>query len=677
MTMIPAAPAAIRRTMAALLALVVVTTAFATGFLVAKGRGDERPTPLRLAGAGLGSGLDCDALRQWYVDHALDRVTAWGWDLPAYDLGGTAEGDDAVSPQAATRTATSQPDSPSTTSDTGTNVQEGGVDEPDVVKVSGTLLVRVVDDTLATYDVSGREPRLLGSAPLTGLVSPELLLVGDRVVALGEATPSPGAGYGLAARSTWVRTFDVSDPSRPTQVDSREYAGRLATARLTGDVVRLVLAAPLPPLRFVSPDSSRSEAEALRANQEVVRGSTVSDWLPTVAVGADPARPSVACDDVEVPEADGGLGTLSVVGFRATAPGVIDATAVATSSDVAYLSPDRLVVAAAPSSGFGCCRPVAGIEPGPGPEIPEVAPDVAPDLAPEVAPQSAAAQPDRRTRLYAFDLSETSATYLGAGEVDGQVASSWSMDDQDGVLRVAVGAAYGSTSNAVVLLRPTSGRLVQVGRIDGLGPDQQIRSMRWLGDTAVMVTFRQVDPFYVLDLADPTRPQVLGALHLPGWSSYLHPVGPHLVLGLGQTATPAIVVEPQTPGLSSEPSSGPSSRPLLPVARAKATLFDIRDLAHPRARATVRYPAGSIAQAGLQPHQVTWLPESSTLLTVVSDGYGGGRAWLSVLRVGHDSLSGRLVPLTPTPDVSAVRTVPLDDGRVVLVDGDAVRFLDL
>ena len=190
---------------------------------------------------------------------------------------------------------------------------------------------------------------------------------------------------------------------------------------------------------------------------------------------------------------------------------------------MAYLSPDRLVVAAsahARRSAAAVVRSTAA-----GAEVRTGAP-----------PRRIAPQPDGRTHLYAFDLGDTSATYVGSGAVDGQVASSWSMDEQDGVLRVAVGAAYRSTANAVVLLRPESGRLVEVGRIDGLGPDQQIRSMRWLGDTAVMVTFRQVDPFYVLDLADPTRPQVLGALHLPGWSSYLHPVGPHLVLGLGQTS---------------------------------------------------------------------------------------------------------------------------------------------
>jgi hypothetical protein len=137
------------------------------------------------------------------------------------------------------------------------------------------------------------------------------------------------------------------------------------------------------------------------------------------------------------------------------------------------------------------------------------------------------------------------------------------------------------------------------------------------------------------------------------------------------------MVDPPVPVPVPKPTSSVTAQPSsLSVSHAKATLVDIRDLAHPRARATVDYPAGSIAQAGMQPHQVTWLPESRTLLTVVSDGYGG-RVWLSVLTVGDGSLHDRLVPVATTGDVGAVRTVPVADGRVVLVAGDSVRFLSL
>ena len=124
------------------------------------------------------------------------------------------------------------------------------------------------------------------------------------------------------------------------------------------------------------------------------------------------------------------------------------------------------------------------------------------------------------------------------------------MDEHDGVLRVAGPVRpvrRATTGTSIVLLRP------RVRPADGPRAPrrtrvrQQIKSVRWFDDLAVLVTFQQTDPFYVVDLADPAHPRVLGALHLPGWSSYLHPVGPHLVLGLGQTSPQQVMVDPPQP----------------------------------------------------------------------------------------------------------------------------------
>ena len=84
--------------------------------------------------------------------------------------------------------------------------------------------------------------------------------------------------------------------------------------------------------------------------------------------------------------------------------------------------------------------------------------------------------------------------------------------------------------------------------------------MRWFDDLAVMVTFRQTDPFYAVDLTDPVDPQLLGELKIPGFSSYLHPIDGDLMIGMGSAADPATGVVPG----------------------AKASLFDVSDLTAPR-----------------------------------------------------------------------------------------------
>ncbi|WP_151083470.1 beta-propeller domain-containing protein [Nocardioides cynanchi] len=672
-----------RRTASVVGVVLGVLAAFVAGFAVASRNADTSTSPVRLAGQDLGTGRSCPDLLRWYVDHAVDRVTAWGWNGPVVYDGGAVPGSAVGLGTAGGDASAGAPLDTATGSATGTNVQEAGVDEPDIAKVSGTVLARVVDDTVTTYDVSGRRPRELGSVPLLGMSGTQLLLDGNRLVAVGATPGSPtaGASYGSPPPSTMVRTFDLSDPSRPTEVGATRYDGSLVTARQAGGVVRLVLSSGLPALPFVTPDGTRSTDEALKANQAVVRESTIDQWLPTMTDGRSAPRVVVPCTNVAVPDTFGGLGTLTVVGLDPSDPTTADATAVATGSTLAYVSPTHLYVATSPEPApWGCCRELAP-QPGSGTST---------QTGPDALPQA----PDSSTELYAFDLSGTSATYVGAGSVDGQVASSWSMDESGGVLRVAVGSVGGAPTNSVVLLRPTTGRLVEVGRLDGLGVDQQIRSMRWFDGLAVMVTFQQVDPLYVLDLSDPTDPRVRGALHLPGWSSYLHPVGGHLLLGLGQTAPSPTPVDvppmPTMPPASTSPippegsgsapdagtvSGGPVSQPPVRAERAKATLVGIADLAHPRAVGTVRYPAGSIAQAGLDPHQVTWLPDSRTLLTVVSQGYGGPQAWISVLRIQHGTLHGHLVPVTSATGPAGIRTLPLPDGRVLLVTPSAVRFL--
>jgi hypothetical protein len=284
------------------------------------------------------------------------------------------------------------------------------------------------------------------------------------------------------------------------------------------------------------------------------------------------------------------------------------------------------------------------------------------------------------------------------------------------------------------MFRPQAGRLLDIGHLGGLGVGQQLKSVRWFDDLAVLVTFRQVDPFYVVDVADPTAPRVLGELHLPGWSSYLHPVGPHLVLGLGQTSPRQVMVEPPmpskpvvpppsippmplpavpetpkdsngssgtvVPGAAPTGPTGPTGQTTIapdpidppnlpfPVIRqhGKATLFDISDLTRPREVDTVSYPEGSVPMAALDPHQVTWLPDRQVLLTVVTataavssiapdETVPRPRAWVSVLAVSDGSLDNRMVAVPEATDASDIRTLPLADGRVVLVSGDSVRFL--
>jgi uncharacterized secreted protein with C-terminal beta-propeller domain len=568
---------------------------------------------------------------KWYIDQGVERVTPYGWDFMhiyymAENAGGLpmpASSDDGPVPKEAT------------SSDTGTNVQESGVDEPDVVKTDGSMLVRIVDDgTLVVYDVSGDEPLRVGALELDGMFTPELLLAGDSVVVIGRDS---GAAKSRIAPGTQVWVVDVADPSSPTVVSKTSYDSSLVTARQHGDVVRLVVSTGLPNLEFVQPGLLRREETALERNRDIVRATTIDDWLPHVTtvepLGGDVREQLVDCEDVAIPAADAGLGTVAVVGFDVDEPAATDTTAVTTPSETVYMSSDHLYLASSPYRlGWQvCCWDL----PQPGP---------------------ATVDDEGTTYLYDFDLDGTTTTYAASGKVEGSIADRWSMDEHDGVLRVAVGPTMQTGNfNSIVTLSRSGSDLVESGRVDKLGVGEQIRSMRWFDDLAVMVTFRQTDPFYAVDLTNPDEPRLLGELKIPGFSSYLHPIAGDLMIGMGSEA---------------DPTTGA-------VSGAKASLFDISDLSAPRELDTVVYPAGSMAQASLDPRQFTWLSDRRTALTVISEGWEGLTGYVAVLRVGDGEMTSKLVEVEYGVDVNDVRLVPLPDGRVVLTTGESVSFFSV
>jgi uncharacterized secreted protein with C-terminal beta-propeller domain len=149
-----------------------------------------------------------------------------------------------------------------------------------------------------------------------------------------------------------------------------------------------------------------------------------------------------------------------------------------------------------------------------------------------------------RTAIHRFDASQRgTTTYTSSTEVRGFLLSQWSLSEHAGHLRVATTTAPawwdggGDSESFVTVLSLDGGRLTEVGRVGGLGRGEQIYAVRFIGDVGYVVTFRQVDPLYTVDLSTPAAPRVLGELKIRGYSAYLHPVGEDLLLGVGQDAT--------------------------------------------------------------------------------------------------------------------------------------------
>ena len=613
----------------------------------------SRPRPVAWQGDALTPAASCEELLDWYVDGAEELVTPWGWSGGLMDVGGawrTFARDGVAELKSLGAGAAASTDAGgmtnATQSGTGTNVQEAGVDEPDVAKSDGRLLARVErtgrTSDLVLADGTGETVEETARIDLPDVVDPELLLVGDSVVVVGgdqEADGSPG---------TRILRVDVSDLDEPTVTDTLTVDAELLSARQHGTTVRWVTRTGLPDLDFARPGRrAGSQDRALERNLERVRGTEVDDWLPHVTTFAEDGTATterlVECDEVALPgspgEADGTTpGTVAVVGLDASTRlaglGDADAVGVAVGTDLVYASTDRLYLATS-GAPTGCCWTVDRALPG----------------GPSGWPVGGWSG---TSEVHELELAGTAATYVASGEVDGTIRDRWSMDEHDGVLRVAVGPSSETGDfSSIVTLRRDGGRLQEIGRVDRIGPREEIEAVRWFGDLALVVTFRRVDPLYTVDLSDQTAPRVVGELKVPGYSAYLHPLGPHRLLGLGEG----------------------------PVAGrrwgAQTSLFDLADLAAPRRLDVLDHRVGTRHVAATDPRAFTWLPGQRTGLSVVTRGYGARTGWLSILRLDDGVITEELVEVEHGSDVDRVRLLRLPDRRVLLVTAEKASYVEV
>ncbi len=559
------------------LAAATATALAVTVVVVAGDEGPPAPPPWPPLGDGIlaaGSGLqpfdDCEPL--------VDHLRAAALHDPS-GAGGFFFRDEAVALEAAPADgdaaagAATTADSARLSGTSDTNVQVAGVDEPDLTETDGRRLFTVSEGTLHVVDVSGPQPQRLSSTPLdVDHGEGQLVLDGDRLLVIAPrwgdlAVPDPAAAGEPAAdlsmpehgsALTTILVFDVSRDD-PRLVGRTDLEGTHVAGRAVDGTAHLVVAHrpnPIPMPLMEEVWQARSEAEAQSRLAAALDDTTAEDWLPVLqhqdADGVVTTRPTLECTDVARAAEEPGTGTLQVVtldlhGDDALPEGT---TAVLTDAQTVTASADQLVVATTRWNDL---------------DQPEPAAEPAFDVAP--APQHA------DTLLHLFELAPTGATHLASGEAPGTLLNQFSMSLHDGHLRVATtaGDAWGGDSESgVTILRRDGDTLETVGQVAGLGRGETIHSVRFLGDRGYVVTFRQTDPLYSLDLSDPADPRVTGELKITGYSAYLHPMPDDRLLGIGQEAT----LEGRVTG-------------------TQVSMFDVSDPADPRRESQVHLPGAS------------------------------------------------------------------------------------
>lgn len=385
-----------------------------------------------------------------------------------------------------------------------TNVQVEGVDESDILKSDGEIAYYIVNNEVVVIDIS--EP----SEPteLTRLEFDEnpqqLFLQGDSLVIQSQEYNyyrSISADGSEDLNATHVYLFDVSDPEEPELTKDVALQGSFYNARKIDNYVYVINTA-----YFYNDGNFTSNA----AEESIPKLAIVEDDEVTTDRAAN-------CSDISY-FGNSASAFVAVTAIDIESSDVTSKVMIGNTSNI-YMSQENLYLAT-----------TTYIDEEDGPTDWE---DIfeTEDILP-------AANPDTYTEIIKLSVDGTDLKFKAANKVPGTVKNQFSMDEYYEHLRVTTtlndwfGWGNDSSNNLYVLDED----MELAGSVEGLAEGERIYSTRFFGDTAYVVTFRQVDPLFVIDLSDASNPEVLGELKIPGFSDYLHIYDENHVIGVGMDA---------------------------------------------------------------------------------------------------------------------------------------------
>jgi uncharacterized secreted protein with C-terminal beta-propeller domain len=517
-----------------------------------------------------------------------------------------------------------------------TNTQVAGVDEGDIIENDGRHLYILSRDELVIVDAQDADAPVVASrtkidgSPLAEYLHEGRLTVLSSVWKPANAPGNPGIMPLLGMRhagQVQVTVYDVAEPAEPrllsstsidgAYVDSRMVDGRLALV-VQNDLLAgywsgapVIMPAVMPEGKVAFAAAPVSDAALAKRIRQAPVARILPTWTKTV-VKADGTSTTSAPQLVSRPQdvlspaigSEVNLTSVVLVDVHAAIPGIAGATSVIGSyASMLHMNAEELYV-------FSPRREWIHGE---------------------------------RTDVQRFDITGTAPRLIASGSFAGHLLNQFSADDHEDFLRVAVtkttreppandaSPTVGSPdiavslpfmpwntnrSNAVYVLATQGDTLAVVGSVENIAPGESIMSARFVGETAYMVTFEQVDPLYVVDLSTPTAPRIAGELKVPGFSRFLQPLDDGFLLGIGRDADPETG---RTRGM-------------------KVSLFDVRDASAPKEVGTflVDHPAEgwSWSDAEWDHHALGFFPELDVValpvqsfVMVVADSPDGYPTW--------------------------------------------------
>ena len=576
-------------------------------FIIASGCTGSTAAP---SAGGIKKFSSAAEIRQYIEENTKFAMEAEGGNY-ATDGIGMARDIAVAAPQAAVAgyegLSVSMP-SAGTTDYSTTNVQVAGIDEPDFVKNDARYIYLISGDTLTIVDAY--PPATASAISVTPLddTPRDLFIAGDRLVLFttgtGAASSIVSTVYPPQVESmpsyrgylpvTHAVFYDISDRAHPKVVKDYSMDGDYLDARLIGSNLYLVTREEIYTDAFTVPAITES-------------GNTVAS--PDVYYFDNPERQ---------------YAFTTVTSFDTVSGNEKDAkTYLAGSGNIVYVSPDAMYityqkyhsirtpvrvfpvlaaddrqVSTARASSSGIAAPALPVDFNRMSEAEKQA-VIAGMMTGEEGVTQTQEIDQTMTVIYKIAIDNGIITYTGRGEVPGYLRNQFAMDEYGGNLRVATTSDVWTTrgqheyNNVFVL----DAGMKTIGSLTHVAEQEKIYSTRFIGDRLYMVTFRRMDPFFVIDLSDPAGPKILGKLKIPGYSDYLHPYDKNLVIGLGK-------------------ETGTNDWGGVSTQGIKLALFDVSDLEHPRQVGKVEIGDAGSDSAALSDHKAFLFDKAKNLLVI-------------------------------------------------------------
>ncbi|MEM7821364.1 MAG: beta-propeller domain-containing protein [Candidatus Aenigmatarchaeota archaeon] len=460
-----------------------------------------------------------------------------------------------------------------------TNVQVTGVDEADIIKNDGKYLYVVSGRNVIIIDAyPAEDAKILSKIELNG-VPYEIFINGDKLVVFGSCDcygPTIESVKGGIGRTeiishtpkTFIKVYDISDRENPVLKRNVSVDGNYFDSRMIGDYVYVIINQPiyygeLMPLPTVQYEN---KLKTIPASEIYYFDFPDSSYIYTNILSINTQK-----DEEEISIKTFLLGYSQNM-YVSTKNIFIVYTKTFNYLDFYDKVVDKLIpifpahiqakIREIKNSDISKQEKIAKIE--------EEFRNYINSLNPEEATNFMKIVEERvfniyreiekeveKTIIHKISVENEKIEYKASGEVPGYILNQFSMDEYNSYFRIATTTGWINESlNHVYIL---DDGLKIVGKIEDLASGERIYSVRFIGDKGYVVTFRQIDPLFVIDLGSPNNPKVLGYLKITGVSDYLHPYDETHLIGVGRDATE----EGRIKGM-------------------KLSLFDITDVSNPK-----------------------------------------------------------------------------------------------